>query len=92
MLLKSSIFDSQSFILHKNGIEFHQEWNGSIHTYIHDLVRHCRMSYSTVDIVLNSLNSSKGTYGGGAGNFPIVILLQVNNSALDCSNNQLLGD
>ena len=31
MLLKSSILDSQSFVLHKNGIEFHQEFNGSIY-------------------------------------------------------------
>ena len=29
--LKLSILDSQSFVLHKNGIEFHQECNGSIH-------------------------------------------------------------
>ena len=31
MLLKSSILDSQSFVLHENGIDFHQECNGSIH-------------------------------------------------------------
>ena len=34
MLLKSLIFDSQSFVLHKNGIEFHQEFNGSIHIWL----------------------------------------------------------
>ena len=30
-LLESSIMDSQSFVLNKNWIEFHQECNGSIH-------------------------------------------------------------
>ena len=29
MLLKLSILDSQSFVLHQNGIEFHQGFNGS---------------------------------------------------------------
>ena len=34
MLLNSSILDSQSVVLHKNGTEFHQEFNGSIHIYL----------------------------------------------------------
>ena len=54
MILKSPILDSQSFVLHKNGIAFHQERNGSIYikvvTSYHIVGR--RTLYLTVSIYL----------------------------------------